>query len=622
MDEMDKYYQILGLKPEATEKEIVEAYKVLVKVWQPDRFSNDPNVQKIATEKIKEIDEAFKQLLVGVASHHESGTPPTSHQEPLYEPSSKPLPRDDLKRSTKQVVVSPLGNEKDSSVEKPISTSALWKEISFNKLLLFIMLLPAAIILLDGFLGFTFYDLSRKLAGSEFGIIVYIFYFSLGIWIADYIYKLRELNLIIVLSFIVLFFYRFLIAISLYYEFIGQVMINTLKEGVIVYASLSLFSFLFRYFEPRFDYAEICNIIEFTDPITKKKYDRGTCTKCGSITIVAKERAISFLGKSTKYFCDNCNRFLRGNPLNNIFLGLTESASSLIFMLGIASYQQGKASSYSSIFLLLFFVGIYDGIKRLYFGISGVKRSSKKIPKVFPKQNELEKLAKLTDKGIITEEEFNLKKKQKLDLEKEGHRESEPPPKSEKEQPSTTESRGHGESEPPPNDLPLAAAVGVIIICLMIAVVVVVKLGDVQPRAPSSSVEALSSNPSPSLLNPDSAMKDQELEKISSLFENIRQANLQKNIDLFMSCFSRDFNGTEGKRQDTLKMWENYSYLDLSYDLKKQTVTGDSANVRLEWVARTSQKPSGKIQDGRTVLDVALKREDGHWKIIEIKPVS
>ena len=131
--------------------------------------------------------------------------------------------------------------------------------------------------------------------------------------------------------------------------------------------------------------------------------------------------------------------------------------------------------------------------------------------------------------------------------------------------------------------------------------------------------------PPPIPLSPDSpppAMKDQEVEKISSLFENIRQANLQENIDLFMSCFSRDFNGTEGKRRDTLKMWENYSYLDLSYDLKKQTVTGDSANVRLEWLARTFQKPSGKVQDGRTVLDVALKREDGHWKIIEIKPVS
>jgi len=265
-----------------------------------------------------------------------------------------------------------------SPLEKSISAPASWKDISFVKLLLFIILLPAAVMLLDGILSFTFYDLSRKLAGSEFRIIVYIFYFSLGIWIADYIYKLRKLTLIIVLSFIVLFFYRLLIAISLYYEFIGQAMINTLIGGVIVYASLSLFSFLFRYFEPRFDYAEVEHVFESIDPITKKKYDSGTCSKCGGITIIRRERFHPYLGKSSEYFCDNCNRFLRGNPLNNIFLGLTEGASSLLFMLGIASSMQGKTSSYSSIFLLLLLVGIYDGIKRLSSGISGVKRSSKK----------------------------------------------------------------------------------------------------------------------------------------------------------------------------------------------------------------------------------------------------
>ncbi len=122
--------------------------------------------------------------------------------------------------------------------------------------------------------------------------------------------------------------------------------------------------------------------------------------------------------------------------------------------------------------------------------------------------------------------------------------------------------------------------------------------------------------------NPAPAPKDHAVEKIGSVFENIRQANLQKDIDLFMSCFSSNFNGAEGKRQDTLKMWENYSYLELSYDLKKQTITGDSADVRLEWLAKTSQKSSGKIQDGRTVLDVTLRREDGRWKIFGIKPVS
>jgi ketosteroid isomerase-like protein len=56
--------------------------------------------------------------------------------------------------------------------------------------------------------------------------------------------------------------------------------------------------------------------------------------------------------------------------------------------------------------------------------------------------------------------------------------------------------------------------------------------------------------------------------------------------------------------------------------LKRQTITGDTANVRLEWLVRTSQKMSGQLQNGRTVLDVTLKREDGLWKIINIKPVS
>ena len=125
-----------------------------------------------------------------------------------------------------------------------------------------------------------------------------------------------------------------------------------------------------------------------------------------------------------------------------------------------------------------------------------------------------------------------------------------------------------------------------------------------------------------SLSHPPTVMEDKDLEKIGSLFENIRQANLQKNIDLFMSCFSSNFNGTEAKRLNTLKMWENYNYLDLSYDLKKRTISGDTADVRLEWLVRTSQKTGGQEKDGRTLLDVTLKREDGRWKITDIKPVS
>jgi hypothetical protein len=132
----------------------------------------------------------------------------------------------------------------------------------------------------------------------------------------------------------------------------------------------------------------------------------------------------------------------------------------------------------------------------------------------------------------------------------------------------------------------------------------------------------VSSSTLSSLNHPPAATEDKDSEKIGSLFENIRQANLQKNIDLFMSCFSGDFNGTEAKRLNTLKMWENYNYVDLSYHLKKQTISGDTADVRLEWIVRTSQKTSGQQKDSGTVLDVTLKREDGRWKITDIKPIG
>jgi hypothetical protein len=139
---------------------------------------------------------------------------------------------------------------------------------------------------------------------------------------------------------------------------------------------------------------------------------------------------------------------------------------------------------------------------------------------------------------------------------------------------------------------------------------------------PNSKAVATSPAPPLSLKRPSSGTEYQEVEKIKSLLENIKQANLKKNIDLFMSCYSRDFTDREIKRLDTLETWGFYNYHALSYDLKKQTITGDTANVRLEWLIQISKKTGGQPEDRRTLMDVTLKREDGHWKIKEIKPVS
>ena len=133
---------------------------------------------------------------------------------------------------------------------------------------------------------------------------------------------------------------------------------------------------------------------------------------------------------------------------------------------------------------------------------------------------------------------------------------------------------------------------------------------------------SLTSNHSTSLFGPDPATESNESQKIGFLFECIRQANLQKDIDLFMSCFSRDFSGAEAKRKDTLKMWDTFNYDDLTYEFKRQTINRDIADVRLEWVVAASEKLGGKPHNATMVLDVSLKKEDGCWRIIDIKPVS
>ncbi len=65
VDDRDRYYEILELKPGASREEVRRAYTDLVKVWHPDRFTHDPRLQQKAQEKLKEINEAYERLQAG-----------------------------------------------------------------------------------------------------------------------------------------------------------------------------------------------------------------------------------------------------------------------------------------------------------------------------------------------------------------------------------------------------------------------------------------------------------------------------------------------------------------------------------------------------------------------------
>jgi len=113
----------------------------------------------------------------------------------------------------------------------------------------------------------------------------------------------------------------------------------------------------------------------------------------------------------------------------------------------------------------------------------------------------------------------------------------------------------------------------------------------------------------------------QEIGSIKTLLENVRQSNLQKDMDLFAACYASDFENIEGRKRATVAYWEKFNYLDLSYDLKDLSVSVETAKARVEWLIKTSSRTGGQSQQNKSILDVTFKKEEGKWKIKEVKPV-
>lgn len=65
MQDFKRCCQILGLEVGASRAEMKQAYRDLVHVWHPDRFAQNPRLQKKAEEMLKEVNAAYEKVLAG-----------------------------------------------------------------------------------------------------------------------------------------------------------------------------------------------------------------------------------------------------------------------------------------------------------------------------------------------------------------------------------------------------------------------------------------------------------------------------------------------------------------------------------------------------------------------------
>ena len=81
MSQLQDPYRLLDIPLDSSPAHLKQAYKDLVFVWHPDRFSGNPRLQKKAEEKLKCINLAYQQIRANHRCQKASPQP--------YEPSPK-----------------------------------------------------------------------------------------------------------------------------------------------------------------------------------------------------------------------------------------------------------------------------------------------------------------------------------------------------------------------------------------------------------------------------------------------------------------------------------------------------------------------------------------------------
>lgn len=244
------------------------------------------------------------------------------------------------------------------------------------KFIFYSILIAIGIWIAESILNLLMRKALEYMSTSQQFIITFLVLFSLSIFIAGAIYKIRKTWLLLTLSTISLVLIRSLYAYKFFdINIIGSIVIYTLGEALVVFLISLAFILLFRIADGKFKFAKLRDIkCDVDDANSKTKYDTGVCCNCESVTKIAKKNSfIEFLPKKEFHFCDNCGIFLRNNPLSSIFFGLAEITLSSCFIVGmVANLDTQEQSTMQNFGLLFFLCAVLDGLRRAFSGIRGI----------------------------------------------------------------------------------------------------------------------------------------------------------------------------------------------------------------------------------------------------------
>ena len=140
------------------------------------------------------------------------------------------------------------------------------------------------------------------------------------------------------------------------------------------------------------------------------------------------------------------------------------------------------------------------------------------------------------------------------------------------------------------------------------------------PASPSPGSPAGADGVPPVTETPLSAtvLKDQ----LSELLNQLREAQLKKDISQYAQVFAPNFPDFNQRRQKTLAVWEAYDYSSLDFQLAEvKPLEGDQAFALVTWNLKIQQKATQTGKSETQSYKVWFSKDAGKWRISNLEMV-
>ncbi len=112
-----------------------------------------------------------------------------------------------------------------------------------------------------------------------------------------------------------------------------------------------------------------------------------------------------------------------------------------------------------------------------------------------------------------------------------------------------------------------------------------------------------------------------EGEKVRETLEQVRKAQLHKDLHLFLNSYSPTFPGLNQKKESILKTWRQFDYLDLQFKIENiQQKNDHTLAARVIWDITLNDLQSQTKKNTVKKYTVQFSNSSGKWLIAGIDP--